>query len=238
MHRVFLHVDEFGRGGMLHLPYSVCVSGTVIVWAPSSLLLDATTESFLTPSALLSLVDRADAPVRVIGREEWLLSKEFRNSHPWPMAAWNESFDGVLRRFALEDSTRPLQKRRVIIAGRERGFEAAQSLLDGENGTAISRRLNRLFQSGALPIGILEKARRDRSARKSVPRLILRDMINHSDAMRESEAQCAATPCEHMAVLQGIVPNSVTATGMELPLSNALASSEDVAAAVRLLTAA
>ena len=81
MRRAFFHVDEFREVGMEYLPYLTCVSDPLVVWAPSSILLDATKKTFLKPRDLVSLVDGENAPLRIIGREQWLLDKGFRNAH-------------------------------------------------------------------------------------------------------------------------------------------------------------
>lgn len=204
MMRAFLHVDEFGEHGMAYLPHLACLSDPLVVWGPSPRLLEAT-PGFISPRDLLSLVDRSDAPVRIIGRENWLLDKQFRNSHPWPLAAWVEDFDGVLKRLALEDQSKPIPGRRVIVAEPEEGYAKADEILDSPNGEKVAKQLRRLYNAQRLPVGILDKARRARAKRESVPRTILRDVYNHARAIGSAHALVAMTPSEHMAVLHGIV---------------------------------
>ncbi len=204
MRRTFFHADEFGSEGMVYIPYAACVSDPAVIWAPAARLLLATQQAFLRPKDLLTLVDNADAPVRMIGRENWLCDKAFRDKHPWPGAKWLDEFDGVVKRFALEDSGKPRSRRRVIIAEEENGFIDADARLT-QNGQALKRRLNKLFTEKSLPTGILEKATRARERRQAVPRAILRDFYNHSRAMVSAGAHVAITPGQHMALIEGIV---------------------------------
>jgi hypothetical protein len=236
MRRAFFHVDEFREVGMEYLPYLACVCDPLVVWSPSSLLLKATQKAILEPRDLLSLVDGENAPVRVIGRAEWLLDEQFRNAHRWEYAPWVEEFDGVIKRFAIEDEKKPLISRRVIIAGREKGFVEADETLGSPIGERVARNLRLLFEKQLLPPGILEKARWAREERSSVPRAILRDMYNHRNAVVSADAQIAMTPSEHMAVLQRIVPNSALSgvTSLE-PSGKGYASSADIREAVQVL---
>lgn len=239
MRRVFFHVDEFGERGMVNLPYLTCLSDPLVVWAPSALLLQKTAGTFLKPAELLSLIDQPNAPVRIIGRREWLLDKEFRNSRPWPLAHWVEEFDGVVKKFADEDEKKSLSRleRRVIIAEPEKGYDKADEVLNCPEGENVAKRLRQLFDSGCLPIGILEKARRAEADNSSVPREILRDVYNHSRAMDSADAEVAATPCEHMAILQKIVPDSVVTRDTTLqPPGQGYVTAADIRDAVQVLS--
>ncbi len=221
---------------MEYLPYLVCLCDPLVVWAPSSLLLKSTREAILEPHHLLSLVEDANAPLRIIGRAEWLLDKQFRNAHRWKYAPWVKGFDEVIMKFAIEDESRPLLSRRVIIAERETGFADADGTLESAHGERVARDLRLLFDKKTLPPGILEKAGWAREQRASVPRAILRDMYNHRNAMVSAGAQTAVTPSEHMAVLQRIVPDSVLSGVTSFDSSGqGSASSVDIREAIQVL---
>jgi hypothetical protein len=210
MRRVFFHVDEFGTRGMSYLPHLACLSDPLVIWGPSVALLESTQHSLLRGDDLLRLIDQPNAPIRVIGREKWLLDKEFRNSREWPSAHWVERFDEVVRRFAIEDSSRNIFDRRVIIAPPEQGFTHADTVLGSDIAAPLADRLNELYTKRALPIGMLEKADRAKAKGDSVVKMVLRDVYNHSRAMESAMARSCATPSEHMGILQSIVPGAMT----------------------------
>ena len=209
--RVFYHVDDFGQVGMGHIPYLTCVSNPLVVWAPAPRLLmkaRSAGQTFLSASGLLDLVQHKEHPVRIIGRAEWLLDKRYRNCHPFPLAGWVDKFDDAIRAMALEDVGMRVEERRIIIAPPEEGNKKAEERMEEPGANNIARHLRRLFTDSKLPPGMLDKAKRARDRRHSVPKVILRDLFNHSDAIGLASAKTAATPCEHMLALKEILPEA------------------------------
>ena len=164
------------------------------------------------------------------------MEKQFRDTHPWEHARWVDDFDSKIREFADRDETKPILSRRVIIAEPEQGFQKADKLLSSPRGQGVAQRLRNLYNRRFLPPGISDKADKARADGKSVPRAILRDVYNHSDALISADARVAAAPSEHMAVLLSVVPDQVVpgVTSVE-PSGAGLASSADVREAAQML---
>jgi hypothetical protein len=177
--RVFYHVDEYGEAGVSCLTPLICLSKPLVLWSPAPLLIRRT-KSFLSPKDIPRLVDRVNAPVRIILREKWL-DRAWRNrTDGWELSRWDEEFDPELRRMASDDSSRPLENRRVIIAPEATGYQEAEKRLTQK--PLIRQQLKELYQKQQLPVGVLEKARRAENSGTPVELQILRDAYNHNTA--------------------------------------------------------
>lgn len=208
--RVFMHIDEYGIDGFGQLPHTICVSNPVILWSPSALLLEsarAAGATDLTQKDLLNLIDAQDAPVRVVARNEWF-DKAWRDRHPFEGARWVSGYDDELAKFSEEDKKLSKENRRVIVARPEKGYEKADRLLCGSLKKSIEAKIGVIFKQGLLPLGTLEKARRDIDARRPYVRTIVRDVYNHMDAADDAEGVISATPCEHLILLSSLVAQS------------------------------
>lgn len=186
--RTFCHISEYGEPGYRQLHRMIASSSPLVLWAPSSTLLSAPT-CRVEPREFVDFVRKGH--VRVIAREEWLLSESTRNDHPWDGAAWTPSVDNELKKFAEADQDVEASKRRVTVAPPELGKTWAKGHVD-ENGdlvAKVAKVLKRSQPEKHIPIGVLETARRyDNDPLRTVQH-ILRDVRNHGDAIALSGAQ-------------------------------------------------
>jgi len=207
--RVFYHIDEYREAGMSYLTPLMCLSDPLVLWSPAPLLIRRAAKrekSFLSPKDILRLVDRADAPIRIILREKWLDSAWRNRRGAWPLGRWDGEFDPEVRRLALEDKKRAFEDRRVIIAPEETGYEEAATRLKQD--IRVREQLKELYQKRRLPLGILDKARS--AERKGIPveLQILRDAYNHNTAVHEAKTEVAAITDQYMDVLLKLVSSA------------------------------
>jgi hypothetical protein len=184
--RTFCHISEYGADGYRNLHRMIAASTALVLWAPSSTLLS----SDGCKVGEREYVDYVTAGhVRVIARENWLISRRFRDGHPWAEGApWIPLVDDEIRRIAEEDATKPMPQRRVIIAPAEAGKEWAEQYVV-EN-PSVLRAVERVVHRGAddLPAGVLETARRYSSDPRGAAVQVLRQAYNHGDAIAASGA--------------------------------------------------
>ena len=185
----FCHIGEYDEYGYQILHRMLAVSQPLILWAPTSPLLERG-QCRIPPRNFLRHVE--EGRIRVFAREQWLASRNFRDSHPFPGARWTESFDGVLKKMWEEDASRPLRQRRVVAAPPEEGWQWAKEYLADSPGQV--EKWNRLARgktaTSKIPAGTLQAAFKyagDDSFR--LAQAILRDAYNHGQAMRLSGAQ-------------------------------------------------
>jgi hypothetical protein len=198
----FCHIGEYDDYGYQILHRMLAVSQPLILWAPTSPLLE-TAQCRIPPRNFLRHVE--EGRIRVFAREQWLASRNFRDSHPFPGARWTESFDGVLKEMCEEDASRPLQQRRVVAAPPEEGWQWAEEYLADNPGQV--GKWNRLARgktaTSKIPAGTLDAAFKyagDDSFR--LAQAILRDAYNHGQAIRLSGAQAPfwLSPADRMFV--------------------------------------
>src|SRR5947199_5451206 len=116
--RTFCHISEYGTDGYENLHRMVAASSPVVLWAQSSRLIESAS-CRLTNREYVKLIE--DGQIRIIGREDWILSRPFRNNHRWPGSRWVAEIDDAIKSIASDDQGLPLNQRRVALAGRERG---------------------------------------------------------------------------------------------------------------------
>ncbi len=197
MDRVFHLTNEFRREGPEQLTALLATSRYTVAWGPVFQLIytaHATGRSLLSPKGFIQLLEKSDGPLKVMARAEWLLERGFRQKYPWaPAQVWRDEFDGVIRRFALEDVSKPPTDRRVIISDSERGWDRAQERLGQPDRTRLLRGLGGLYSKSQLPPGILQRATINKSRRNRHPaETILRDIFNHEDAIKLSGSSISA----------------------------------------------
>lgn len=185
----FCHIGEYDEAGYRMLHRMLAMSQPLILWAPTSPQLEHE-QCRIPPQAFLRYVQ--EGRIRVLAREQWLISRKFRDSRPYPGARWTESFDGELKKICEQDASRPVEQRRVAAAPTEGGWEWAEKYLADKPGQVA--RWNRLARSKAaaskVPAGTLQAAFRhagDDPAK--LAQAILRDAYNHGDAIRLSGAE-------------------------------------------------
>jgi hypothetical protein len=185
--RTFCHIDDYGVGGFAELHRMIAVSKPLVLWGPSSqLLLDASCR--VGGREFLEYVDGGQ--IRIVGRHRWILSKTFRNGHPWPGARWNSQIDERIRDIALEDEGLALHDRRVVLADDARGTDWAERYI-AEHPAAVDqihRALTGAESRNHFPIQVIDSANRSGHEPRPVARTVLAHVYNHSDAIALSGA--------------------------------------------------
>ncbi len=202
--RTFCHISEFDALGYDLLPSMMLMSEKLVVWAPAGThLLDLNRDykTFLHPEDLLNLID--EGYIQVIAREDWLTDIEYRNSHRWPLAKWNNPFDNELKLWSIQDSAKPLENRRVIIDKPEEGFNKADEFLANPIKTKTINVLAARIENHELPKGTLEKF--NGKNKDEQIRLALRDIFNHLDARDSGFCNSSFEPDEWADFIYEIV---------------------------------
>ncbi len=83
----FFHINDYDEAGYAALPRLIATSYPVVLWAPSGWLLgkcyyDRSNSCSISPEQFIKLVE--DCHIHIIGREEWLTDKSYRNLQKWP----------------------------------------------------------------------------------------------------------------------------------------------------------
>src|SRR5262249_749028 len=126
--------------------------------------------------------------VRVIGRTDWIMSRAFRNNHPYEGAKWVPEIDDALRSIATEDELRPFNSRRVVLAEDERGYAWADKHIE-ENPDIIGALYSAISAPNAseqFPVGVIETAMKSSVEAREVVRKVVRDAYNHDAAIAQS----------------------------------------------------
>jgi hypothetical protein len=183
--RTFCHINEYDLAGYAELHRMIATSAPVVLWAPSSMLLQIPS-CRISEKEFVKYVD--DRVVRVIGRRDWLLSRDYRNrlaGEKWEGAQWNPAVDDALRSMALEDEGSPLPERRVAIASDERGVGWADEYVEKNPSSvaAIAEILTGPDAESNMPIGVVASARKHAQDPEGLAKRILRDAYNHSEAI-------------------------------------------------------
>ncbi len=144
MSRTFCHLNEFREDALAAIPSLVYVSDPLVLWAPSFSYLSALYAEGITqlgPRSVLDLIE--ERRVVLMGREGWFWDRRYRARYgpgdyphdvaglePAELRRWSGDFDSVVSRWAKQDEHKPFGEKRVITAGRPRGREAAQALVE------------------------------------------------------------------------------------------------------------
>lgn len=165
----------------------LCASRPLNLWAPSSVILKSR-YSGLSPTDFLEFVDQAK--IRVFGRREWLTEPGARDLLRWSRTSWEPDIDDTLRRWALEDESKPQVERRVVIALPETGYDWADQYLSAHPEEV--KRWHGIAKSKArrqkLPGGTRQAIEAVLDDPLAVARRILRDAHNHGRAIYESQS--------------------------------------------------
>lgn len=202
--RTFCHISEYGADGYTNLHRLVATSSPLVLWAPSSQLLTSS-DCLLNESDFIKLIE--ERKIRIIGREKWLTSKDFRNSYKWPGAWWSSKVDGAILSMAESDSTLDLSERRVAVAEDERGGTWAREFL-AENPEAVAKIHAALTAFDAdlqFPRGVVEMARRLTKEPQALAQSIVRDAYNHEDAIQVAGTQSPFLLAERESVFHGLL---------------------------------
>ncbi|HEY9287075.1 MAG TPA: hypothetical protein VIT43_03530 [Candidatus Dormibacteraeota bacterium] len=182
----FCHISQYGDRGYQKLPRMIAMSRTAL-WAPSSVILKSG-HSGLTCKKFLEYVN--DRNIRIFGREEWLLDPEFRNSRPWPEAAWNEDVDGQIKEICERDRSEPFERRRVVIAPEEQSQEYVENYV-ATKPDEVRWWIGLLHDEKrirTIPRGTREAAFRELHRPVEAVKRIVRDAYNHGQAISYSQA--------------------------------------------------
>jgi hypothetical protein len=200
--RLFSHVSDFASGYMA-LPAMLILSDELTLWAPSGpeLAYARGRGSPVTERALLDLVDAGR--VRVFARDWWFDDRSRRENHAYPGGRWSKGLDQALATMRAQDDRLALSERRVATFGSEAGAAWADRQL-AEGGDAVGRARRRMSgDSWRLPSGIRDKARRAPDERGRLW-AVLRDVMNHQEALALSGAHLPVGPSRHAEAVPDI----------------------------------
>ena len=185
--RTFCHISDYDEAGYANLHRLVATSCPLVLWSPSSALLQSPR---CRVSEDLFLRYLAEGRIRVIGRQNWLLDKGFRNSHRWSGSTWNNGVDDAIRAIALNDESMPPAQRRVRICPDEEGVRLASEYV--EQHPEIVDVLQGVLKGPAaesdLPVAVVQNAQRFDDP-LALAKHVLRDTYNHLDAIALSQAR-------------------------------------------------
>jgi hypothetical protein len=216
----FFHISEYGTTAYEQLHAMVATSSPLNLWAPSSVLLRES-NGRISPKDFIYYVEHHH--IRILAREEWLTSPDFRNNHKWSGAAWDTKLDGALLSMCKEDSPLPDDSplKRVIVAAPEAGWQHADEYLQAnpDQVRPWARILRSKTASDKLPPGTLETAQRhiaEAGAVEAGVRSVIRDVWNHGAAYQLSHAKVPFNRPDHdrfmklLATVKGADPAAPT----------------------------
>ncbi|GAB4086425.1 hypothetical protein GCM10028784_30550 [Myceligenerans cantabricum] len=180
--RTFCHISDYGEAGYENLHRMLAASAPLVLWSPSSVQIESSA-CRLAPREFINLVEAG--AIRVIGREDWILSRPFRNNHRWAGARWVPEIDEALKSIATNDQLLPVHGRRVALAENEQGSAWADRHLE-KNPILTDQIYSAITAPGAtshFPPGVTEKALAAAEDATSVVRRVVRDAYNHDAAI-------------------------------------------------------
>jgi len=187
--RTFCHVSDYRAAGYASLHRLIAGSKPLVLWAPSSVMLRA--HSSVPVDDFLHLLEHGH--VRIIGREQWLLDRGYREmrARTWDTAAWDDEIDGAIHRAYIRDLHLPAAEKRVIIAGDEPGQAWAEQALSADPGQVDfwQEVLARPDVEDYVPGGTLEAITREQMDAETATLRILRDARNHGQAVNDADAE-------------------------------------------------
>lgn len=186
----FCHITEYKEEAYRNLHRLVATSDQLVLWAPSWKLMTGYYEKGVcrvSPKLLLGLLDDHRG-VQVIGRTEWLLDKTYRQSHGFEGAEWSKHDETLLSIWKNDERGRvPEPERAVRLAPPGRGWEAAAAFLS--NHPQIESEIQTWIKRKKVPIGSLEKIRSGRYPGRRPAEIVVRDAVNHADAVQLAETE-------------------------------------------------
>jgi hypothetical protein len=184
----FCHISEYGEQGYQHLHRMLAISAPLNLWSPSSVLLNAP-GCLVTPKEFVGYVERGD--IRIIGRHEWLFEPRHRDSYDWTGARWDRPVDDAIRAIGKEDEREPDERRRVLVAPPEDGWDWAGDFLARNPGQVkvLHREITGPAAAEQFPKGVIEAVSRYGPSPEKVVLAVLRDARNHGQAIRLANAE-------------------------------------------------
>jgi hypothetical protein len=215
--QTFCHINEYEEDGFGNLHRMIATSEPLVLWAPSSQLLEAP-ECRVLADEFLEYVEAGR--IRIIGRENWLMSKEDRNSATWSGARWDNQIDGKIKAIALEDQNlADDEEKRVVIAPDERGDEYAAMYLEEhpEDVHRLSGELENAEVRDGLPKGLLGSLKkRTKDDSQALVTKLLRDVFNHGEAIHLASAEAPFFLAPRESKFLKLLDESLR-TGVSLP---------------------
>jgi hypothetical protein len=189
----FYHINDYDEAGYAALPRLIATSYPVVLWAPSGWLLgkcyyDRNNACSISPEQFINLVE--EGHIHIIGREEWLTDKNYRNRQRWRYAEWLDGFDDRILAILRERESAPLSQRPVRIVEKADGEEWAEKYLNSKPESFVET-VTRLIKEKKVPQGVIDKSRRaleEENERKAV-KVVLGDLRNHVRAITLAEAK-------------------------------------------------
>lgn len=177
---IFCHIGDYGPHLYHNLESLIAISDPLVLWTPSASMLERY-ESPVTVRRVLSYLESGH--IKIIGRRPWLTDPSFRRRSSWEGAAWCRGFDDLIGAMGVRDENKVLDYRRVIFAPPERGFEKATELLEKQ--PHLQATISDSIEKRQMPPGTLMKAlhRRETQNHAAAVQSVLRDAINHHDAV-------------------------------------------------------
>ncbi len=218
--RLFCHISEFGPVGMQNVPVLAFLGDKLTLWAPSASFIRAASSqgfSSLSPEDVLALV--RDRHLQIMGRERWIHDSRFRDNHlpNYRFAAWESAFDREISVMAAQDAHLAVEDRRVVIAPDEDGGTWAETALYSDDpGHVRARETARSLLSTGLTLGLREKLA-GKDTEDEQLRVMLRDIRNHSKAVRDARCNQVVVLAEDAASYAGIVAEEAQTPSSSTP---------------------
>src|SRR5258708_23032304 len=118
----FCHINDYEKAGYASLHRMIVSSFPLVLWGPSGRLLQTYYDKQIcriSPQQFLTYVEKGF--IRIIGRENWILDKNYRQNYPWEGGRWLDSFDDAIKSIYLNQETVPEDERIVSVVEGEDG---------------------------------------------------------------------------------------------------------------------
>lgn len=197
--RTYFNYNQYRESSAPIMASVVLFSESTVFWSPSFVLMQRYYDrglSGISPAGFVDLLERGF--VRVASREDWIENGPRRRAtaEKWDGAKFT-SFDSMVRQYFLDDQSKEQSTRRVFAIPEERGFSVADQLIDSHDHRAEIARY--YVERNVIPRGTRSQLK-DAGTNPSAPdvqlatRFLLRDAINHKDAVEAVGALIAIGP--------------------------------------------
>ncbi len=212
---IFSPINELGKEGWQSLRTLVLSCQRTVLWAPSALYLNSLRNiDPLLPSPEEILWYIRQGHIQYRAREWWIRNTNRRKKHAWPLATWQEDFDGAISDIWKADqrANNTGVSARVVIIGPERGWEWADEQIDG--GLVDHKKIYSIIQTNRVLTGYKEKIQQGLSSLDAT-RLLLRDIKNQADSFLLSGANRNFGMHQDRYLLR-LFNNTVKSTGIKV----------------------
>jgi hypothetical protein len=184
----FCHISEYGEEGYQHLHRMIAISAPLNLWSPSGVLLNDPGCS-VTPGEFVRYIEQGD--IRIMGRHEWLFEPKYRDRYTWDGARWYGPVDDAIRAIGKEDERERDERKRVLVAPPEDGWDWAGDFLtrNPSQVRVLHRAITGKRAAEQFPTGVLEAVKRYGPSPEEVATAVLRDARNHGQAIRLAKAE-------------------------------------------------